>query len=237
MGIENKKILLVGGTSGIGFETARQAKQKGGIITIVGSDLSKTMTAAKELGTDQFASFDVANESEVRKGLSSFGTFDHIFVSAGGLVGAGAVLKTESSQLEMALQQRVMGAFYILKALLPKMTEGSFIFTSGLYADRPASGSSAVASSVGAIESMVKALALELAPIRINAISPGVIDTPLMRGFLGDAKQDVYANLAASLPSRRIGLPSDIAKTALFLMESGYINGETIHVDGGGRLI
>lgn len=84
---------------------------------------------------------------------------------------------------------------------------------------------------------MVKALALELAPIRINAISPGVIDTPLMQGFLGEAKQGVYANLASNLPSRRVGIPSDIARTALFLMESGYINGETIHVDGGGRLI
>ncbi len=237
MGLKNKRILLIGGTSGIGLETARQAKELGSIITITGRDISHTKQIADELGIDQFTSFDVANESAVRKGLSSFDALDHIFVSAGSLVGAGPLAITESSKIEMALKQRVMGAFYIIKALLPKMKEGSFIFTSGLYADRPTAGASAPASSLGAIESMVKALALELAPIRINAISPGLIDTPLLQNFLGGTREAVYADVASRLPSRRIGKAEDISKTALFLMENSFINGETIHVDGGGRFI
>ncbi len=114
---------------------------------------------------------------------------------------------------------------------------GSITFMSGTAACRPIAGASVASASCGAVDAFARALAVDLAPIRVNTIQPGFVDTPLLAGVLGAQRADVLAATAARLPVRRVGKPEDIADAVLFLMKNGYVNGITLTVDGGGLLI
>jgi NAD(P)-dependent dehydrogenase (short-subunit alcohol dehydrogenase family) len=108
---------------------------------------------------------------------------------------------------------------------------------SGIAAERPGPGGAVVAAVNGALMSLVRALALELAPVRVNALSPGWIDTPFWDTFAGDAKPQRFEQHARRLPVRRMGTPEDTAHAALFLLGNGFTTGEVLHVDGGHRLV
>jgi NAD(P)-dependent dehydrogenase (short-subunit alcohol dehydrogenase family) len=137
------------------------------------------------------------------------------------------------------LDIRVWGAVYAAKYCTPKMTRGgSITFCSGTAAVRPSqAGNPVAAASGGAVEALARALAVQLAPVRVNTVQPGLVDTPLHDQTMGDQREERLAAIAKRLPVGRIGRPEDIAHAVVFLMENGYVTGTTLTIDGGGVLV
>ena len=135
--------------------------------------------------------------------------------------------------LRSDVDQRFWGPLYIVRSAAPKMVQGSITFLSGQLASTPNVGSLVTAATQAAIEVLAKGLALELAPVRVNAIAPGLIDTPL----IGEARTEAAKWAKDKLPVRRMGLAEEVAQAVILLMTNGFITGEVLHIDGGGRLI
>lgn len=150
---------------------------------------------------------------------------------------SGKVASTPLEELSRPITERVWGAIYAIRYAMPKMLSGSITLTSGLFSSRPVAGMAVVAAAVGGIEAMTRALALELAPVRINAIAPGYIDTPLLKAAFEHQYEGVIKAQAATLPVQRIGNAEETARAIVFLMTSGFITGEVLHIDGGGRFV
>jgi NAD(P)-dependent dehydrogenase (short-subunit alcohol dehydrogenase family) len=151
---------------------------------------------------------------------------------------SGEGLAPDTAALRPALDTRFWGALYAAKYAAPKMERGgSITLMSGTAAVRPLPGASVATASCGAVEAFARALALDLAPIRVNAIQPGLIDTPLIGELMGDRREAMIAQEAARLPVRRVGKPEDVADAVLFLMRNGYVTGITLTVDGGRLLL
>ncbi len=130
-----------------------------------------------------------------------------------------------------------MEPIYAIRHATPRMSGGSITLMSGLFSSRPISGAAVVAATVSGIEAMARALALELSPIRVNAIAPGYIDTPLLKEAFSNHYEQVVKAQAATLPTKRIGTAEETAQAILFLMTNGFVNGEVLHIDGGGRFV
>lgn len=136
------------------------------------------------------------------------------------------------------LATKVLGPWLVAKHLggaLP--AGGSLVFTSGVAAYRPGPGASMIATANGALEALARSLALELAPVRVNVVSPGWVDTPIWDVLAGDAKGERLAAMAARLPAGRVGTPDDIARAIVALLDNGFVTGTVLHVDGGHRLV
>ena len=131
--------------------------------------------------------------------------------------------------------ERVVPIYRIVQSAISKMKEGSFVFTSGTLAVRPAIGMGAVGAAISAVEHLTRTLALELAPIRSNAIAPGLILTDLMRSFGGENWQQMVAQMSAALPGKKPGSAEQAADAIKFLILNKFINGEILTIDGGGR--
>lgn len=237
MQLEGKQVVVLGGSSGIGLATARLASQAGAKVTITGRSEEKLRQAAAQLGEVQFVVGNVADETAVRGIFEKMDTVDHVFFAAGGLGGGGRIIDTDIQDLRPAIDERLWGSVYVAKYAAPRMSGGSITFMSGLFSSRPVSGVAVIAAAVGAVESMTRALALELAPIRVNALVPGFIDTPLLQAGFGERRDAVVADVASQLPTKRIGAAQEVAQAALFLMTNEFMTGEVLHIDGGGRLV
>jgi NAD(P)-dependent dehydrogenase (short-subunit alcohol dehydrogenase family) len=157
---------------------------------------------------------------------------DHVFISAGRLC-LGRVVDTELEVLQADVDQRFWGPLYVVRAAVPKMAQGSLTFLSGQWASKPAPGAVVTAALNAATETLARGLALELAPIRVNAVAPGSIDTPL----LGEHRKGAAKWAGATLPLKRMGLAEEVARVVILLMTNGFMTGEVVHVDGGGRLV
>jgi NAD(P)-dependent dehydrogenase (short-subunit alcohol dehydrogenase family) len=183
------------------------------------------------------AGVDSADEEGTKALFDSLPVVHHIFVSAGA-VGAGPLTAT-TEQLRPLLDTRVWGSVFAAKYGAPRMTDGgSITFCSGVSALRPRPGGSGVsAASAAAVEALARSLAVELAPIRVNVVVPGLIDTPLIASAFGEHRERMLEAAAASLPVRRVGQPEDIADGVLFLMGNGYVTGTTLVIDGGRLLV
>jgi NAD(P)-dependent dehydrogenase (short-subunit alcohol dehydrogenase family) len=236
--LNGRQIVILGGSSGIGLATAAAALAEGAAVTITGRDPERLAAARATLG-DAVAvrELDAADESGTQQLFSGFPAVDHVFITAGTLV-ADAGLAPRSSELRAALDTRFWGALYAAKYAAPKMSAGgSITFMSGTAGRRPLPGAAVASASCGAVDAFARALALDLAPIRVNTITPGYVDTPLFDGLLGEQRDAVLAEVAQSLPVKRIGRPEEIADAVLFLMKNGYVNGINLAVDGGGLLV
>lgn len=232
------QVVILGGSSGIGLASAAAALAEGAHVTITGRDPERLATACATLGDAVTAhELDAADEAGTARLFSSFATVDHVFITAGTLV-ADAHLEPASSDLRPALDTRFWGALYAAKYAAPKMSAGgSITFMSGTAGRRPLPGAAVASASCGAVDAFARALALDLAPIRVNTISPGYVDTPLFDGLLGEQRDAVLTSVAQTLPVKRIGQPEEIADAVLFLMRNGYVNGINLAVDGGGLLV
>jgi NAD(P)-dependent dehydrogenase (short-subunit alcohol dehydrogenase family) len=136
------------------------------------------------------------------------------------------------------LDTKLLGPWLVAKHAAPGLAaDGSITFTSGIAAYRPGPGGTMIASANGALEALARALALELAPIRVNVVSPGWIDTPIWDTLAGTGKAERLAGMAARLPVGRIGQPVDVANAFMALIRNGFVTGTTVHVDGGHRLV
>ncbi len=235
-------ILIVGGSSGMGLALAQRLLDEGAEVTIVGRSAEKLAAAARRLACPErlrVASADVTREEEVKGLFAGNASFDHIVTTAADIRGVYELLPVlEITAARRALESKIIGPLLLAKYGAPRLRAGgSITFTSGIAAYRPAPRGSVVAAVNGALESLAYALALELAPIRVNVVSPGWVDTPIWAHVAGDRKSEVLAGMASRLPVGRVGQPEDIAKAIAAVMENGFITGTVLHVDGGQRLV
>ncbi|QJR37614.1 SDR family oxidoreductase [Gemmatimonas groenlandica] len=244
--LREKVVLIVGGSSGIGLAAARQAAAQGASLALLARNAERLATAATAVRTAGTASVSThavdatdvtALEAAFAEVQRIHGAIDHVLLTAGGATLAPLLDHRSIDEQVAPLEQRIRTAIITVRALAPGMRDGgSFVFVGGISTDRPVKGAWATGVATAAAEQLARTLALELAPIRANAISPGWIDTPMWDGVLGDEKSDVFAQIVARTPIGRFASAEETADAALFLMQNGGITGEVLHIDGGQRL-
>jgi NAD(P)-dependent dehydrogenase (short-subunit alcohol dehydrogenase family) len=243
MDIAGQTVIIVGGSSGMGFEVAQAARAKGADVVIVGRSPQRLAQATEALGGVEHVravAADVTSEEEVSRVFESVGRFDHLFVSA-----ASNLTYQPIRELDMEAARQTIDAKFVASLLLAKYAarqinaHGSITFISGIAAERPMPTGYLVGAVNGALFSLAYGLTVALAPVRVNVISPGWIDTPIWDAnpALAANKAAMFAQMAQRLPARRIGQPADIAHAALFLMENEFTTGTVLPVDGGHRLL
>jgi NAD(P)-dependent dehydrogenase (short-subunit alcohol dehydrogenase family) len=242
MNLQDAKVLIAGGSSGMGLATARRCLEAGAAVTIAGRSAERLEAARINLGAPpalQVVEVDIGEEAQVVSLFARTGSLDHIVSTAADIRGAYQLLP----ELELADAQRVVRSKFFGPLLLAKhgaprlAATGSLTFTSGVAAYRPAPRGSVVAAINAALEGLVRALAVELAPLRVNAVSPGWVDTPIWSNVAGDTKDATLQAMAERLPVGRIGAPADIADAITFLIGNPFTTGTVLHVEGGHRLV
>ncbi|KQS81993.1 short-chain dehydrogenase [Methylobacterium sp. Leaf361] len=236
--LQDRTVVVFGGTSGIGLAAARQARAAGAEVVVVGRHAVGAERAAAENGFAGWRAADVTRPETIATALADIPRVDHLALLAGTFV-AGRVLEAEVEHLARAFDERIWAAIHALRALGGRLAgDGSVTLISGALADRPsAQGTAVLAAASAAMEAFARGLALELAPVRVNALSPGTTDTPLLARTLGAHRDAYVAGLTERLPQRRLGTAEEAGAAVVFLMSNGFMNGETLHIDGGGRLI
>jgi NAD(P)-dependent dehydrogenase (short-subunit alcohol dehydrogenase family) len=239
MSLQNKKVVILGGTSGIGLAIARAALAQGATVVVSSSRQDKVSAAVAALGSR--AEGQVANLNDAgsaSKLFAEIGNFDHLVYTAGESLQLGELASTDISQVRKAFDLRVFGAIAAVKAAAPIIRQGgSIVLTSGIASARPQKGWTIAASLCGAMEGFTRALAIELAPIRVNIVSPGFVRTPLWSNIPENEREAMYLQVGARLPVGRVGEADDIAQTYLHLMNNAFATGQTIVIDGGGVLV
>ncbi len=240
MGISGQRILITGGSSGIGLAIARTlALAEDAKVTIVSRSAGK-LSAARAALDNKVATreLDVTDEAAIVRFFSDFGTFDHL-VTAASAVAMGPALEMPTAAFRTLVDSKLYGQFLVARHAAPHLSpHGSITFFSGTVTQKPMPGATAYAAVGAAAEAMARMLAFELAPRRVNTIVPGVIDTPAWDSlFDANTKSAVFSQIAASLPVRRLGTPDDIAQAVVFLIRNGFVDGASLVVDGGHRLV
>ncbi len=235
--LEGRDVVVIGGTSGIGLATATMAQEVGARVTVVGRDQARLAAAVEQLGQRaRGVAFDVADEVAVQDLFGSLEHVDHVALLAGSRVD-GEIATLDTSTIQGPVNDRLWGALYVCRYAAPKMTDGSITICTGVGVGRPRRGSAVVAAAAGASEILARAVAQEIAPIRVNVIRPGVVDTPLLSRVAGERRDQMIASQAKRIPLGRIARPEEIAHAILFLMTNTYVTGTTLTVDGGVSLI
>lgn len=235
--LAGEHIVVVGGASGIGRAVAAGAHRRGARVSALDIDEEGLASLRKEVPAIASASVDVNDEAALAAFFEGAGDVHHVYVAAG--TTRLGDLFTDPLDMQLApLVLRLWGGARVARASARRIPPGgSLTFTGGVSTDRPVAG--AWVSSVGtaAAEQLARALALELSPVRCNAVAPGWTDTPMWDRVLGPAKAEVLASVAAKLPTGAIASPEQVADAVLFLMANRAVTGEVLHVDGGGRLV
>ncbi|HEY6619237.1 MAG TPA: SDR family oxidoreductase [Steroidobacteraceae bacterium] len=242
MSLVGSKVVIVGGSSGIGLGAAFASLDQGANVVIVGRSQDKLDAAVKELGKSRNITAiraDVTREDETQKLFDAIGVFDHLIVTRGTPPLSTPIPQLNINEARQFVETMLISSFSLAKHAHATLRKGgSITFTSGISKDKPpVSGGAVVAAVAGAMSYVVRALALELAPTRVNVISPGWVKTPMWDELVGEAKLGIWEQLAAKLPAGRIATPQDIARAYVYLMESDLTTGTTLHIDGGHALI
>ncbi|TCU13494.1 SDR family oxidoreductase [Rhizobium sullae] len=240
--IANSRILIVGGGSGMGLALAKRSLAAGAEVIIAGRNADKLRRVSEDLQNPEAlrtAAIDIAHEDQVADLFRRIGRLDHIVSTAADIEGAYELLPSlDLRAAQRVVESKIYGPLLLAKHGAPLLSaNGSITFTSGIAAYRPSARGSVVAAVNAALEGLVRALAVELAPIRVNAISPGWVDTPIWTVVAGDKKDDTLSAMAERLPVGRVGRADDIADAIGFLMGNGFTTGTVLHVEGGHRLI
>lgn len=238
MTLKEKKVVIIGGSSGIGLACAKAAAEAGAYVLIAGRSQEKLHRALSEIeGEVEGRTLDVTREGDVEKFFVEIGGIDHLVTTAAsGAV--GAFLDMASSAFRAVVESKFWGQYYTARFGAPCIrTGGSLTLFAGVASEKPLPGLAAYAAVNGAIEGLCRTLAVELAPLRVNAVSPGIVMTPAYAAMPENERQAMFSALAGKLPVKRVGRPEDIAQTVLYLMQNGYTTGTVVTVDGGHRLV
>ena len=227
-------VVVIGGSRGIGLETARQARAAGAEVIVTGRDPERLRAAADELGA-QSAAFDTTDQEALAKFLADLPEVDHI------LVAAGAPYYAPLQEMDFAAARKLVDEHLWVPLQIARESRvrpgGSLIFISGTGARRPAVGLSVMSPLATGAPALAKSLALEIAPTRVNLIAPGFVDTPLSAELLGNDIETRRQELRDTLPIRRVVGPEDVASLALHLMTNTALTGATFDIDGGQSLV
>ena len=238
MNLKGKKIIVVGGSSGIGKSVSQMAYEQGAQVTLTGRNANLAERTAHDIGISVTGKeLDVNDEDQVAAFFGSFSDIDHIYMAAGATK-LGSITEGKLTENMQAFDTRILGSLRIVRAVANKMNpDGSIIFTGGVSTDRPIHGAWVSGLATSTAEQLARVLVLELPDIRFNAVSPGYTDTPMWDTIFGEDKEKVLSDVASSLPVKKIASPEDVASAVIFMMSNSSITGEVIHVDGGGRLV
>ena len=235
-----QKIVVVGGSSGIGLGVAKAALEGGAEVVIVGRSPQKLQAAEKRLGGRvKGIAADMIKEADIAKLFDEVGAFDHLVSTAGTPPPNYPIGDTDMDFVRGFVDNKLIGAVMLAKHAVRGLKKGgSMIFTSGINKDRPpVPGGSVVSAIAGSFSYFARALAQELAPTRINIVSPGWVDTPMWDELVGEAKAGYFAAMAGRVPAGKVAAAADVAPAYLYLMGNDFMTGETIHIDGGQRLV
>jgi NAD(P)-dependent dehydrogenase (short-subunit alcohol dehydrogenase family) len=238
-GFENQRVVIVGGSSGIGLAVAEEVASQGSEVVIVSSNAERVQEAIKSIGgKTQGQAVDVSDEGAVESFFKKLGAFDHLVFTAGDSLHVHELALTDLKQARRAFELRYWSALATVKYGSPQIRKGgSVVLTTGIAGQRPQSGWVIAASVYGTIEALTRALAVELAPIRVNAVSPGVVRTNLWQNMNSSEREQLFESVGKRLPVGRVGEAHDIAQAYLFLMKEGFGTGQTVVVDGGTALV
>jgi NAD(P)-dependent dehydrogenase (short-subunit alcohol dehydrogenase family) len=231
--LKDQTALIIGRGSGLARAIALAALDAGARVVAAGRDQETLASAyAGEPGVST-ETVDLTDEGSIAALGERLGSLDHV-VSTASARARGRVAELDRDAIRRSFDTKVIGPLMLAKHLAPRMNEGgSFVIFSGVAAAKIAVGTLGVAITNAAADTLARSLALELAPIRINAISPGVIDTGAWDAFGEQGKADYFAGISARNPARRIGTPEEIAQGVLFALTNRFLTGQTLHIDGG----
>lgn len=236
--LANEKIVFIGGSSGIGLASAQQAIARGAEVVIAGRSEQKLRKAEEILGSNvQAYTLDTTDEQQVRSFFERIGRFDHLVVSAAETSG-GSFLESDTAQARQLFDNKFWGQYYAAKYGAPYLSQsGSITLFSGVVAYKAMIGSAALGAVNAAVSALGRTLALELAPIRVNVVSPGIIDTPSRSKMSEEARNQFYATIGGKLPVKRVGTADDVAQSVLYLLQNKFVTGTVLHAEGGHLLI
>jgi NAD(P)-dependent dehydrogenase (short-subunit alcohol dehydrogenase family) len=238
MQLRGQTVVLIGGSSGIGLETARLARREGAEVILVGRDDQRLAAAAAEVDASRTAAFD-ATDSAALKGFFEGlpGPIDHVLVTAGGPT-YGPLLEMNADQVREALGGHVVAGLEVARHAAPRMRPGGTLLLMGGTGGRRISREAGIAPAATAVlPPFVATLALELAPVRVNLIAAGFVDTPLSASLLGSGLDARREQLRTTLPIGRVVEPADVAALAVHLMANTALTGATYDIDGGQQFV
>ena len=229
--LKNARVLVLGGSSGIGLATAAAGAAAGAAVTIASRSQAKLDAALPKLSKGRAIVLDTGDAGAIERFFAEEAPWDHVIVSAAQTT-TGSVRALDLADARAAMESKFWGAYRVARAAKIKDT-GSLTFVSGVLSVRPSASSVLQGAINAALEALAQGLALELAPVRVNAVSPGLIATPLWSGMADDKRAAMFAGAAQLLPARRVGQPEDIANAVMFLLTTPFAAGSMVRVDGG----
>jgi NAD(P)-dependent dehydrogenase (short-subunit alcohol dehydrogenase family) len=235
--LAGQTVVVIGGSAGIGLATARRARAEGADVIVTGRNPERLEQAARELGARSSAAFDAADPDRLAEFLGDLPTpIDHVMVTAGGPYYA-PLAEIDFAQARRAMDEHFWLAVHLARAAVGAVRPGGTLLFMGVAGMRPAVGLSVTAALGAALRTLVAGLALEVAPVRVNLIAAGFVDTPLSASLLGDQLDARREQLGATLPIGRVVGPDDIAALAVHLMANTAVTGATYDIDGGQQLV
>jgi NAD(P)-dependent dehydrogenase (short-subunit alcohol dehydrogenase family) len=234
--LQDKTILVVGRCSGIARAVALLARSEGGRVIVAGRDRAKLVNSYDDDGISA-ETLDITDDESIAALADTLGRVDHV-VSTASARARGKLADLQRQNLLQSFDTKVIGPTVLAKHFVSQINPGgSFVLFAGVHAFKHNVGYLGVGITNGAVDFLTRWLAVELAPIRVNAISPGVIDTGAWDAMGADGKRDYFEHIAAHNPTGRIGTPDDIAAAVLFAMTNTFMTGMTLKVDGGEPLV
>ena len=236
--LRGQKVVVIGGSAGIGLETARRARAEGADVILIGRNPDRLRDAASELGALSTATFDANDLDALQAFFADLeGPIDHVMVTAGGPYYA-PLAEMDFEEARRALQEHPMLMVAVARHTAGKVRPGgTLLFMGGTGARHPGVGVGLSSAMTAALPALTASLALEIAPVRINLIAAGFVDTPLSASLLGDALEARRNQLRDTLPIGRVVTPSDVAALALHIMSNTALTGATYDIDGGQQLV
>lgn len=238
MSFAQQRVLIVGGSSGMGLAAARQLARLGAEVLIAGRSqarLDEALATVEGRAAGYVADF--TDPASLAALFARIGRIDHLVLAASADAAWGPFASVTAQALRAALEGKLIGYWQALQAALPHLRrDGSVVMLSGAASRTAMPGTAGLAAVNGAITQMAQTLARELAPLRVNVVSPGLVDTPVYDGLPAEAKAGMFAGAAKTLPVGRTGSPEDIAEAIVYLLGNGFTTGATLDVDGGARM-
>lgn len=236
--LTGKKVVVIGGTSGIGLAVSLLASEYGALV-VVASSTQKKVDEALSLLPETSIGFtvDLADEKQTELLFKKTGSFDHLIFTAGDKLSFKELSELNIEEAKKSIQVRLWGAMMAVKYAVPMIRkEGSVILTTGALGRKPRKGAAVIAAMASAVEGFTRALAVELAPVRVNAVCAGTVRTGLLDNRSYDDREEFYSRIGSKLLTGRVGNADEVAEAYLYLMRASFTTGQIVLTDGGSLL-